>query len=38
MELLRKLLKRLINAGLKFKAKKGHLFAEEIHSLGHLVS
>ena len=37
IELLRKVLKRLIDAGLKCKAKKCHLFAEEIHYLGHVV-
>ena len=38
IELLRKVLKRLIDAGLKCKAKKCHLFAKEIHYLGHVVT
>ena len=37
IELLRRVLKRLINAGLKCKAKKCHLFANKIHYLGHVV-
>ena len=37
IELLRRVLKRLIDAGLKCKPKKCHLFAEEIHYLGHVV-
>ena len=37
IELLRKVLKRLIDAGLKCKDTKCHLFAEEIHYLGNVV-
>ena len=37
IELLRRVLKRLIDAGLKCKAQKCHLFAEKIHYLGHVV-
>ena len=38
IELLRKVLKLLFNAGLKFTAKNCHLFEEEIHYFGHVVS
>ena len=37
IELLHKVLKRLFDAGLKCKAKKYHLFSEEIHYLIHVV-
>ena len=36
IELQRKILKRLIDAELKCKAKKCHLFADEIHYLGYV--
>ena len=38
IELLRKVLKRLIDAGLKCNAKISHLFAKKIHYLGHVVT
>ena len=38
IELITKVLKLLINSGLKCKAKKCHLFKEKIYYLGHVVS